>query len=170
MKKILVPVDFSHSAALALGFAARLSGAMQLQLSVIYVFNSMIASNRPDTPAERQDEMKYLREELERFTSEHAQSAVSFPPPETIVAEGVPPLHIQYLSLQSDVVLIVMGGVGTDSEGQRDFFGGIAKVVSRQGGCPIILIPANFSERQMAEMTSLLRGVEHPTPSDVCSD
>ncbi|MCP9234576.1 universal stress protein [Lewinella sp. JB7] len=159
MNKILVPVDFSTSSAAALRFATYLSSVTNLQLVVIHVFDSLIGSNRPETPTERAAVRAALREELERFTTRHAARYLATRPVEMRLAEGVPPVYIKWRSQDADVAFIVMGGIGTGIGGQLDLFGGIAQQVSQGGGCPVIIIPDDFSDDMMRNTAGLLRGV-----------
>lgn len=153
MTKIIVPVDFSASAGTALQFAAKLSRATGMKLLVVYVFNPLITTNLRETEAELAEDRRILREQLEAFTRRHVGKVT---PVEVRVADGTPPVYIQWMSKEKDVALIVMGGIGTGSGGHRDIFGGISRAVSKGGGCPVVLIPENFPETAMDSTTGLL--------------
>ncbi|MBB4079090.1 nucleotide-binding universal stress UspA family protein [Lewinella aquimaris] len=159
MNKILVPVDFSTASAAALRFATYLSEATGLQLSVIHVYNSLISSNRPETPEERAAAREALRKELRQFTEAHVFSSSAINTVETILAEGVPPVYIKWRSQDENVAFIIMGGIGTGVGGKLDLFGGIAQQVSDGGGCPVILIPRGFTDELMRKTAKLWRGV-----------
>ncbi len=165
MKKIIIPVDFSASAAAALRFATYLSQATQFQLSVIFVYDPMIVSNRPDTARERQEERERLQQQLESFTHKNVRAGDHLPPPEIIVAEGVPPTYIKWRSLDDEAALIIMGGIGTSAGGSLDVFGGIAREVWQEGGCPVILIPRNFTDEMMERTANVWYGVERTIAS-----
>ncbi|NJB87189.1 nucleotide-binding universal stress UspA family protein [Lewinella marina] len=156
MNKIVVPVDFSAAAATALRFAAKLSRSTGMGLTVVYVFNSLVTTNLRETQDELAEDRRVLHEQLEAFTRRHVGKVSTHPPIEIRVAEGIPPVYLQWMSKEKDVAMIVMGGIGTGSGARRDFFGGIAKAISRDGGCPIVLIPQRFPEAKMDSTTNLL--------------
>ncbi len=158
MKKIIVPVDFSATSASALQFAAYLCRGSGLQLSVIFVCNPMIASNLPEKPRERAGQREELERQLEQFARKHIDRIDPDHPLETIVAEGVPPGYLKWLSFKADVALMVLGKVGSGPGDQLDVFGAIARTVSQEGGCPIILIPRNFSDEMMRQTAAIWQG------------
>ena len=167
MKKIVVPVDFSHSAATALRFASRLAATTGLGLQVVYVFNSLVPSNRRETPAERAAEQRALQAQLEAFTRKHAGAAAAgAPAPESLVAEGIPPNYVHWMSKQEEVVLIVIGGIGVGSAVHKDIFGDIARTVSRDGGCPLVIIPETFEEGGSLLSGTLCSGLPRLVTSD----
>ncbi|CAH1000697.1 hypothetical protein LEM8419_01831 [Neolewinella maritima] len=155
MKKIIVPVDFSAASAATLRFANYLAGVTGLQLSAIFVYNPMVVSNRPDTPEERVEERRVLEEQLRLFVDKHVRNDPTGPPVEAVVGEGIPPVYIKWRTLDEDVVLVVMAGVGTGAGGHLDLFGSIATMVSQEGGCPVVLIPRDYGEQLMRDTTAL---------------
>jgi nucleotide-binding universal stress UspA family protein len=144
MNKIIVPVDFSDAAAASLRFAYRLAAATGLSVNAVYVYNSMVVSNLRRTPKEQQEERRVLKAQLTHFIDTQGAKYRDRVPTIAHVVEDNPPNHIKWLSQKSDTALIVMGGVGMDGNGQGDLFGGIARLVAREGGCPVVLIPPHL--------------------------
>lgn len=161
MKKIIVPVDFSCAAGAALRFAKHLSEITQLDVLAIYVHNSMIVSNRPGTAAERKVERSAMRKQLRDFVAKHVRMNEGTPRVDSLVAEGIPPVYIKWRSLQEDAAMIVMAGVGAavGFGGRQDLLGHIATTVAGEGGCPVVLIPKHYGERQMQETAMVFRGL-----------
>jgi nucleotide-binding universal stress UspA family protein len=144
MNKIVVPVDFSDAAATSLRFAYRLAAATGLSVSAVYVYNSMVVSNLRRTPAEQREERRILNDQLTRFIDTEGGDYRDRVPTVAHVVEDNPPHYIKWLSQKSDTAMIVMGGVGMDGNGQGDLFGGIARLVAREGSCPVVLVPPNM--------------------------
>lgn len=138
--KIVVPVDFSSSAAAALRFAANLSRLTGMQLQVVYVFNSLVPSNRHQSRQEIAAEQEALERQLTAFANKHTQLPAGTPI-DILVAEGIPPNYVQRMSTREEVALIVIGGIGTATGTRKDVFGDIARTVAREGGCPLVIIP-----------------------------
>ncbi|THH34599.1 universal stress protein [Neolewinella litorea] len=159
MNRIVVPIDFSAAAASALRFAVKLADVTGMKVTAVYVFNSLITSNRRETQEELAEDRRLLCKELKAFTKRHVGTDPASTSVEVVVAEGIPPVYIQWLSHDSNVALIVMGGIGTGSGGHKDMFGGIAKAISREGGCPIVLIPEKFADAAMETTAHHLEGL-----------
>jgi nucleotide-binding universal stress UspA family protein len=144
MNKIVVPVDFSDSAASSLRFAYRLAEATGLGVYAVYVYNSMVVSNMQRSRTEQEAECTALKNQLLHFVDTEAGEYRDRVPTIAHVVEDNPPHYVKWLSLKQDTALIVLGGGALDSRGQGDMVGGIARYVSREGGCPVVLIPPDL--------------------------
>ncbi|MEM9931635.1 MAG: universal stress protein [Bacteroidota bacterium] len=153
MKKIIVPVDFSETAAAALRFGTYLAEVLQLNLEVVHVFDANYSFAQVVSSGALRTAQQQLEEKLVAFTQRHAYPVLAtfqgnlevLPAIKTTVLEGFPGPTVQALSSQADVAFIVMGGVGAGAAiVPKTLFGGVAQKVACNGGCPVILIPKGY--------------------------
>lgn len=153
MKKIIVPVDFSDTAAAALRFGTYLAEVMNMDLEVVHVFDANFSFAQAVSTGALRAEQERLTKQLEAFTRKHAYPVLAtfqgnldiLPAVKTTVVEGYPGPTVQLLSAQDDVALMVMGGVGAGDEvNPKTLFGGVAQKVTNGGGCPVILLPRGY--------------------------
>jgi predicted amidohydrolase len=156
MRYIIVPTDFSAPRAAALRFATYLSRVTSLTVRAVYTYNPMVVSNRPDTAEEREEEKRLLGRELDHYVDKHITPAPDLPPVQTTVVEGIAALTIRELSQSDDTALIVVGGGEAEAEGQDDFYGKIVRELAREGGCPVLFIPAHYGNRMLHDAATLL--------------
>jgi nucleotide-binding universal stress UspA family protein len=156
VKNILVPTDFSESAATALSKAAelaKLSGGRITLLHVIYVekiLNELLGVdelekltrvlNAPGDPttSTSSSPVDALREAAEKQLAE-AAAKVTGEKIETAVAEGRPSVQIVAFANAHGVDLIVMGTHGRSPIGKA-FLGSVADHVIRQADCPVMVV------------------------------
>ncbi len=155
MQKIVVPIDFSDSSVAALRFAVQLGLASGMSVAVYYVYNSLISSNWPESPSARQEERCELERKLKEFTQRHTRHAGPKLSLSTTIGEGVPPTYMLWRSRDEDTALIVMGGGAGGGGGKMDLYGSIARLVSEEGSCPVILVPKNYTEKDMKRIFSV---------------
>ena len=158
MRHLLVPTDFSETAASALNQEvklAALSGGRITLLHVIYtdkisetllgldaMENLARAMNAPpeSAPYSPTHAMSQLREAAQRRLDEviaavAAQNVVL----ETAVVEGRPSTEVLQYATEHGVDLIVMGTHGRSALG-RAFLGSVADNVIRQAECPVMVV------------------------------
>ena len=156
MKNILVPTDFSESAAAALSKAAelaRLSGGRITLLHVIYlekILNELLGIdelekltrilNSPGGSAgdASTSPVDALRDAAQKQLQE-AAAKVTGVKIETAVAEGRPSVQIVTYANAHGVDLIVMGTHGRSPIG-KTFLGSVADHVMRQADCPVMVV------------------------------
>ena len=155
VKNILVPTDFSESAAAALSKAAelaKLSGGRITLLNVIYVekiLNELLgidelekltrALDRPGAAdAASASPVDALREAAQKQMQE-AAAKTSGVKIETAVAEGRPSVQIVTYANAHGMDLIVMGTHGRSPIGKA-FLGSVADHVIRQADCPVMVV------------------------------
>jgi nucleotide-binding universal stress UspA family protein len=156
VKNILVPTDFSESAAAALSKAAelaRLSGGRITLLNVIYVekiLNELLgidelekltrALDRPGGAAAdaSSSPIDALREAAQKQLQQAAARAAGVKI-ETAVAEGRPSVQIVTYANAHGIELIVMGTHGRSPIGKA-FLGSVADHVIRQADCPVMVV------------------------------
>jgi nucleotide-binding universal stress UspA family protein len=156
VKNILVPTDFSESAAAALSKAAQLvqlSGGRITLLHVIYVekiLNELLGIdelekltrilNAPGSSAAdaSSNPVDALREAAEKQLQKAAAKATGVKI-ETAVAEGRPSVQIVAYANAHSVDLIVMGTHGRSPIGKA-FLGSVADHVIRQTDCPVMVV------------------------------
>ncbi len=161
MPKIIVPVDFSETAAAALRFGTYLAEVLQMDLEVVHVFDANFSFAQAVSTGAQQAEKERLATKLTDFTHAHAYPVLAtfqgnlatLPAIKTIVLAGFPGPTIQLLSAAEDAFLVVMGGVGAGEETTpKTLFGGVARKVATGGGCPVILLPRGYGYPQIERL------------------
>lgn len=157
MKNILVPTDFSESAAAALEQAAklaRLSGGRVTLLHVLYIekirenllgldalehLARAVDSTAESDAYSSSGAVWRLRDAAQQKLAE-AVAAIAVPPTiETAIAEGRPSVEIVAYAAEHAADLIVMGTHGRGTLG-RAFLGSVADNVIRQAACPVMVV------------------------------
>ena len=144
---ILVPVDFSNHATLALEEAADLAHKYQADLTVVYVIPQAIF--QPDWAADVEDtiDVEDITEEaraaLADMVAPYRQNGLTIT--EHILAGG-PYMEIVRMADRIGADLIVMGAHGTASAKQV-LMGSVAEKVMRQAPCSVLTVrePASSS-------------------------
>jgi nucleotide-binding universal stress UspA family protein len=140
MTDLLVPVDFSPTAGVALRYAARLAPRLNLQLRVLHVFDTLQDISHSVSDKARSNRRAQLEADLEAFTRTHAGQ-----PAPVEVVEGDPAQTVLWRSTSEQTGLIVMGGVGAGAGAHPPgIFGGVARQVATRGGCPVMLLPKGY--------------------------
>lgn len=153
MQKIIVPVDFSNTAAAALRFAVFLADQLQWELEVVYVYDGMLNTQRPLYLRPGKTIQQSVDEELNDFTRTNVEPMLltrdgnkdTLPLVKTRTIVGVPREEVLKLSHLPETGLMVMGAVGSDA-GPRSsaVFGSVAKTVALRGSCPVALVPTAY--------------------------
>lgn len=137
---IVVPVDFSHNASLALDAAVELAKAHQAQLTVVYVIPQAIF--HPDWATEMEDTLNLTditeeaQQALVKMTDPYRQQGV--PITETVLSGG-PYFEIVRFAQQLHADLIVVGAHGTSGQKQH-LMGSVAEKVVRQAPCSVLTV------------------------------
>jgi nucleotide-binding universal stress UspA family protein len=138
--QIMVPVDFSPNATLALETAVDIARAYQAKLTVVYVIPQAIF--RPDWATDMEetldiaDMMEEARQALARTTEPYRNLGV--PITEKVLAGG-PYVEIVRLAQKLRTDLIVIGAHGTS--GQKPLLmGSVAEKVVRQAPCAVLTV------------------------------
>jgi nucleotide-binding universal stress UspA family protein len=153
MQKIIVPVDFSKTAAAALRFAVFLADRLEWELEVIHVYDGMLNTQRPLHLQPDKTIQQAVDEELAEYTRTNvepmllarigAEDTLPLIKSRTIV--GVPREEVLKLSRRPETGLMVMGSIGSDA-GPRSatVFGSVSKTAALKGDCPVALVPAEY--------------------------
>lgn len=153
MQKIIVPVDFSTTSSSALRYATYLAEIMDLDLTVVHVFDPNFTLTQAISTGATRAEKERLEAQLNEFVEQHAYPVMAtfqgnlstLPAITTEVIEGFASAVIRELSARMDVGLMVMGGVGSGKVSTPpDIFGRVARGVALHGQCPVILIPTGY--------------------------
>jgi len=140
-QRILVPIDFSPGAEIALNYAKSLAAAFGASLHVLHVMDDPLPGFKmPDHVCS----IPALRKQIEQETSEHLSKVLS--PDErtrfraTLSAEWGSP-HASVLAFAKDhaIDLIVMGTHGRGAI-QHVLLGSVAERVVRHASCPVLTI------------------------------
>jgi nucleotide-binding universal stress UspA family protein len=137
---ILVPIDFSPHAMLALERATDLARQSQAQLTVVYVIPQVIfhpewATDLEDT-MELSDLVEEVRETLAKTVAPYRQAGIAIT--EHVLAGG-PYVEIVRLAAQIRADLIVIGAHGT-AERQPVLLGSVAENVARTAPCSVLTV------------------------------
>lgn len=156
MHKIIVPTDFSPTAAAALRYAYFLAKATGLNLEVLHVHDGYGHSDSPRVKkGDLEAHMTAQRsiDEFIRFNLKAEQVVVAEGMEESDVnissreITGTPTNILLAASRQADTRLIVMGGVGSGVVSTvTPFFGSVARTVAQRADCPVLLVPKNYDE------------------------
>ena len=139
---ILVPVDFSPNATLALEGAVDLATVYQAQLTVVYVIPQVIF--HPDWAADVEatldiaDISTEAQQTLAKMTTPYRQAGV---PISTQVLAGGPYVEIVRLARQIGADLIVIGAHGT-ADRLPLLMGSVAEQVVRDAPCSVLTVRA----------------------------
>lgn len=153
MKKIIVPIDFSDTAGNALKYACYLADVTGYDLEAIHVHDGYDGNAELVIKKGSARVRSRVRERVEKFVAEHTDHTTFTGTPGI---NGTLPLikvreeigtAIGVLTKQSqreDAGLIVMGGVGSGNTGPSSpIMGSVARSLSLNASCPVMLIPAN---------------------------
>ncbi len=145
MKNILLPTDFSDTAANAFRFAKQLAKQYNSHLTVLHIYHPYFD---PENPlAGNKDSLKpeeAAQLQLEVFVGEHYSPANAEEPSlrheqvRKVVRFGFAADEIVKCSEQFD--LIVMGTTG-DGDWLETVFGSVSSHVAQHARCPVLLIP-----------------------------
>lgn len=153
MKRIVIPVDFSETSALALKFGTSLAELMNYDLYIVHIADVVLSKTHSLTTPEQQLDERRLQDQLTEFTGpvvkeviETNRGRTSFVPEVTMsVLSGMAASEILTLSQQENTALVVMGGVGAGAGIHLPgLYGSVANPVALRGGCPVILIPKGY--------------------------
>lgn len=153
MQKIIVPVDFSKTAAAALRLAVFLADRLQWELDVVHVYDGMLNTQRPLHLRPGKTIQQSVDEELTEFTRTNVEPILlarssaddTLPLVKSRTIIGSPRDEVLKLSHRPEVGMMVMGAIGSDA-GPRSaaVFGSVAKTVSLRGNCPVVLVPTEY--------------------------
>ncbi|SER03723.1 universal stress protein [Neolewinella agarilytica] len=153
MKNVVIPVDFSETAAEATRFGTHLAQLLNYNLSIVHIADLILSgSHSLTTPEQKRDEEK-LVDQLARFTHENVdpvfltnRGRTAFVPKVSYsVHSGMAANEILSISKEADTALIVMGGVGAGAGiHPPGLYGSVATPVALRGNCPVILIPKDY--------------------------
>jgi nucleotide-binding universal stress UspA family protein len=137
---ILVPIDFSHNASLALEAAVDLAQTYQGSVTVVYVIPQVIF--HPDWAADIEETLdladvtEEAKDALAKMTEPYRHTGV---PMHEKVLTGGPYVEIVRLAQQIHADVIVIGAHGTS--GQKPLLmGSVSEKVVRQAPCSVLTV------------------------------
>ncbi len=139
-KKILVPTDFSSSAAYAFEYALKFNENFQARLFLVHVLQdftdfsefNLSPSILPQLYAEFEENATNKLEEMAR------RASVDFVC-DTALFHGIPFHEINNYADQEDMDLIILGSHGRTGI-QHLIFGGTAEKIVKRAHCPVLII------------------------------
>lgn len=140
LHNIIVPIDFSDNANVALAEAVDLAQKYQSQLTVVYVIPQVIF--HPDWTADLEDALDIdnitdeAREALVKATEPYRQTGVEIT---ERVLTGGPYVEIVRLAKQTGADLIVIGAHGT-ADRKPSLMGSVAEKVVREAPCSVLTV------------------------------
>lgn len=143
LTNIVVPIDFSQNANVALDTAVDLAQTSQAKLTVVYVIPQVIL--HPDWAADLEDTL-----ELDDITDEAHQALAKAIEPyrdkgvsiTEHVLSGGPYVEIVRLARQVRAELIVIGAHGT-ADRKPSLMGSVAEKVVREAPCSVLTVRAS---------------------------
>jgi nucleotide-binding universal stress UspA family protein len=137
---ILVPIDFSSNASLALEAAVDLAQTYQARVTVVYVIPQVIF--HPDWAADIEETLdladvtEEARQALSKMTEPYRQRGIAV---DEKILTGGPYVEIVRLAQQMRADLIVIGAHGTS--GQKPLLmGSVSEKVVRQASCSVLTV------------------------------
>lgn len=142
MNNILVPVDFSDTAANAVRYALQFASHQgRTSIKVVYIFMPQVDSEYPNFIPPMTEFSRLRHQMLDEFVS--GIESTSPAPSVTIEKEvwvGFPADEIIKRSHEQDIIIM-----GTTGEGGilNKVFGSVSSAVAQRADCPVILIPSD---------------------------
>jgi len=156
MNKIIVPTDFSPTAAGALRYAYFLAEATGYDLEIIHVHDGY--GHLEDARVKKGDLQARMAaqrsiDQFIRFAIPAVAAVAAGDPedPDLNISSreviGSPTSVLLESSRDESTRLIVMGGVGSGSVSTvTPFFGSVARTVAERSECPVLLVPKNYGD------------------------
>lgn len=146
MKKILVPTDFSETAAGAFQYAQHIAHLFGASIQVVHVYHPSFDPSVPTFTGD-QELISIKKESLESFVTEYRLPIADESPRVDIsfdVTVGFAVDELVHLSKLSEYDFIIMGATGEHGVADK-LFGSISASVSRKAYCPVLLVPDGVS-------------------------
>lgn len=144
VKQILVPTDFSDTAANAYQYAQRLAAELDARLTLLHVYHPSFDLDNPylDTPEVDFGDMK--EQALDSFADSYRLTSgrENVPGVDTAVDRklAIGFAGEEIVGLSSSVDLIVMGTTGA-GDLMDQLFGSVSSYTARHAHCPVMLVP-----------------------------
>jgi nucleotide-binding universal stress UspA family protein len=140
-KQILVPIDFSETAAAALDYSKTLAAAVGAALHVLHVMDDpLLGFKLPDHVCS----IPIIRKLMEQEASEHMSKVLTADEQKKFRAElitvwGSPYVKVIEYAKEHEIDLIVMGTHGRGIIGHL-LLGNVAERVIRHASCPVLVV------------------------------
>jgi nucleotide-binding universal stress UspA family protein len=168
IKKILVPTDFSETAARAVNHAGLLARVFGAKLTLLNVLDTASLMERitpgtsDDMPGDMPEELVSAQQEIYKYVEEYADQRLeetakgdfvcTLPECESLVLKGSPPSEtIVKYAKSNDIDLIAMGTHGRTGISEW-FFGSTTERVLRIAPCPILAVGPNAEQHPKEEV------------------
>ncbi|MEM9528776.1 MAG: universal stress protein, partial [Bacteroidota bacterium] len=171
MPTILIPTDFSETAAAAFRFGSQLADALNYTVEVIHIHDGHTQDDRPLNKKGDLRSRAEIQGAIDQFIRFNLTPAAYQEVQETVIAEkaikrsdiiGSPADAIIKLSKREDTKLIVMGGVGSGrTTSVSPIFGSIARSVALGADCPVFLAPLGGGVPSIKEVAIAFDDVDH---------
>ncbi|MCP9234578.1 universal stress protein [Lewinella sp. JB7] len=167
--RIIVPIDFSPTSALALRQAVELAEAAGYGLHVVHVYDGFTndgalieLKGRPESEIKARRKLnEFLRVNLVVPTPSHGRGEANLPDFRDSVILGDPGRIINDLSKAPDTALVIMGGVGSGvGPGRPVLFGSVARAVALGSHCPVWLVPKGYAPQPIDRAALAFDSVE----------
>lgn len=152
MPKIVVPLDFSPTSAIALNYGTFLSDLLGYDLETVHVHDGYSVEDTLLQVKRGAAASAEAKQKVEEFVRLHvpptsftgSRDGERLPLLQSRVPIGSPASVLADISTEDDVDLIVMGGVGTGAVSRTTpLFGSTARGVALSAKCPVLLLPPN---------------------------
>ncbi len=150
MKNILIPTDFSNTAANAFQFGMQLTSGRESDITVMHVYHPYFDPDNPLDGSSHAEQEAATMKRMEVFLGEN--TSPSTPQGQNLDTEQVK-LHkkISFGFAAEEVVeqsgnydLLIMGTTG-DGDLIEQLFGSVSSYVAQYANCPVLLIPPDAS-------------------------
>ena len=154
MNKIIVPTDFSTTAAAALRYAYYLAESTGFDLEVLHVHDGYGHSESPTVRKGDMEARMTAQRQIDQFIRFNLKAVQAIPAGASEATEvttssreviGSPADALLAASREAETRFIVMGGVGSGVVSTvTPFFGSVARTVAERAECPVLLVPKNY--------------------------
>ena len=168
MKNILVPTDFSDTAANAFEYAKQLAAKTHASIKVVHVHYPDMNAMEATPPSLQQEAINWKKKRIKRFAQQYPADqpegeAGLLAKIDTEIAIGFPGEHIVSESESDEVDLIVMGTTGESGFFEK-MFGSISSHVARKARCPVLLVPNGV---KFKECSNILFATNHQAADEI---
>ncbi len=150
VKKVLIPTDFSDTAAHAFQFAQQLFQGQAVLLQLLHVYHPMVSASFSTDLSETQL-MAWQHQRVQQFAAGHALRTPDAQQQriKSTVSKGFASETIVNASADAD--LIIMGTTG-DGDWLEHLFGSVSSHVAKFARCPVLLVPSHSAFKNFKKL------------------
>ena len=161
MSQILIPIDFSETAANAFFYGHRLASDLGLMVKLVHVYTPVVNDATGQVyfdPGQSEISKELLNQFIEKYDADWGSDLMKSALVDGEVLLGYPSDQICKQSESSVTKFIVIGTTGQSK--LKDFIGSVSRSVLESAQCPVFVIPRNAGYRQIKSIIVALEHIE----------